>query len=140
MAVSWADKCTTSLRLDGLFWPLLAGVPVGLLFVSATQFPTKWFFFVLLGSVLGIVSLAPIDRKAYYLRLLVLTLPLEVDLNLLFHPRSIYRSTYGFLILLSYLPLAALYLIWFLRSIGRKLPLHVSTRGLVSLCGLFVSR
>jgi O-antigen ligase len=139
MAVSWAEKRTTSLRLDGLFWPLLAGVSVGLLFVSATQLPTKWFFFVLLGSLIGIVSLAPIDRKAYYLRLLVLALPLEVDLNLLFHPSSIYRSTYGFLILLNYIPLAALYLIWFLRCIAGKLPLQVSTRGLVSLCGLFVS-
>ena len=139
MTVSWAEKRATSFWSDGMLWPLLAGVPVGLLFLGATQLPSKWFFFLLLGSLIVTVSFAPIDRKAYYLFLLVLGIPMEVDLNLGFQPSSVNRSTYGFLIHASHIPLAALYLIWFARCVTAKLPWHISTRGLIPLCGLFVS-
>ncbi len=82
MAMPWTEKPVAAVCPDSILWSLLAGVPIGLLFLIVAQLESKWFFFLFLGGLTLAASLAPVDRKAYYLTLLVLSLPIGVDLNL----------------------------------------------------------
>src|SRR5262249_20608616 len=66
MTVSGREKRAGVARLDDRLWPLCLGVPVGLLFLLATQLEAKWFFFLFLGSLTFVASLVPTDRKACY--------------------------------------------------------------------------
>jgi O-antigen ligase len=112
---------------------------IGALFLAAAQLETKWFLFLLAGALVFTLSLAVPDRKTFYLILLVLAVPIGVDLNLGFQRSSIYRSTYGFAVHLSHLPLFALIVIWLARSLAARRPLHLSTTGLVPLAVLVLS-
>lgn len=139
MEVFWTEKRAVPARPVGLFWVFLAGVLVGLLFLIVAQLDTKWFLFLFFGGLIFAASLVPVDKKAFYLVLLVFTIPIGIDLNLYFQPSAFRRSTYGFLIHLSHIPLVALYLIWGFRCVAGKFLFQVSTRGLVPLSALFVS-
>ncbi len=139
MALPWTEKPGAAVCPDSLLWSLLAGVPVGLLFLVIAQLERKWFFFLFLGGLTLAASLAPVDRKAYYLILLVLSLPIGVDLNLHFQPSTFRRSIQGFSLQLSQIPLAALYVIWGFRCLTQRLPLRVSTTGLIPLLAVFTS-
>src|SRR5262249_53207392 len=105
-------------------WTIPGGISVGLLFLLAPRLQQKWFLTLFLGSLVLTASLA-FDKKAYYLALLVGSLPLGVDVNLYFHPSSVSHSTYGFLVRLSSVPLALLYLRWLAVCLTRKLPLRI---------------
>ncbi len=139
MAMPWTEKPVAAVCPDSILWSLLAGVPIGLLFLIVAQLESKWFFFLFLGGLTLAASLAPVDRKAYYLTLLVLSLPIGVDLNLHFQPSTFRRSTQGFSIQLSQIPLATLYVIWGFRCITQRLPFRVSTTGLFPLLVVFTS-
>jgi O-antigen ligase len=136
MAVAQPRDDAAPARVAGPPWWIGVGIGVGALFLVAAQLETKWFLF-LLASALGFtLSLAVPDRKAYYLTLLVLAVPIGVDLNLGFQRSSIYRSTHGFAIHLSHLPLFALVVIWLARSLAARRPLHLATTGLVPIAVL----
>lgn len=124
-------------RADGVLWWLIAGVPVGLLFLIAVQLDTRWFVFLFLGILVFAASFAPVERKAFYLALLVLTIPIKIDLHLYFQKSNVHHSTHGFLLLLHYLPLAALYVIWAGRSLSGHRSADISTRGLGPLAAFF---
>src|SRR5262249_3245721 len=120
-------------------WTIPGGISVGLLFLLASRLEQKWFLMLFLGSLVLTASLAFADKKAYYLALLVGSLPLGVDVNLYFHPSSVSHSTYGFLVRLSSVPLALLYLRWLAVCLTRKLPLRIAPTGLFPLTGFFLS-
>jgi O-antigen ligase len=121
------------------FWPFLAGVLLGLLFLAATQMPFRWFLLLFLGSLALATSLAFKDQKTYYLTFLTAALPIGVDINIAYHSSTVSHSTYGYLVRLSYIPLIALYGIWFLRCVVDKSPLRFSTTGFWPLSGFVVS-
>jgi O-antigen ligase len=137
MEISWTEKRAAPSRPGGLLWVLLTGVLIGLLFLMAAQAETKWFLSLFIGGLVFAVSLVPAGRKGLYLALLVLALPIGVDLNLYFQPSPFHHSTYGFLFLLHYLPLAALYVIWSSRCLLEHSPPGLSTRGLGPLAAFF---
>jgi len=137
MEVSWAEERAAPLRPVGVLWVFLAGVLIGLLFLIAAQLDINWFFFLFLGGLILAVSFAPVDRKAFYLTLLVLSIPVGVHLNLYFQRSPFHHSTFGFLFLLHYLPLAALYVIWSSRCLLEHSPPGLSTRGLGPLAAFF---
>lgn len=124
-------------QLETALWPLPVGALIGLLFLIALQFTTKWFLFLFLGSLIFAASLAPLDKKAFYLALLVFAISVRVGLNLYFQHSPLQHSTHGFLIQLHYLPLAALYAIWVGRCwLARSLP-GISKRGLIPFSAFF---
>jgi putative inorganic carbon (hco3(-)) transporter len=139
MGMPKAVNPAAAVRAESILWPLFAGVPVGLCFLLVAQLETKWFFFLFLGGLALTASLAPVDRKACYLTLLVFSLPLGVDLNLYFQPSPFRHSTQGFSIQLNHILLAALYIIWGFRAAIQKLPLRISTIGLMPLLAVFAS-
>lgn len=139
MAVSWTVKRTAVDRSDTLLRSLLAGVPIGLLFLLIAQLEKKWFLILFLGSLILTASFVFANKKAYYLALLVASLPIAIDVNLYFHPSTISHSTYGFPIRLTAIPLAMLYLMWGSRSLVQKLPFQASTTGLLPLAGFLMS-
>ncbi|MBF0551171.1 MAG: O-antigen ligase family protein [Deltaproteobacteria bacterium] len=123
------------------FWFFVAGVPLGLLFLTATLLEPKWFFFLFAGGLIAVGSLAVPNRKKYYLLFLALSVPVSIHLTPLFTPSSVNRSTYGLLLLISHVPLAALFFIEL--TGGRAGPSYSSSssdtskKSLVSLAGLF---
>lgn len=119
-----------------MLWPLI-GMVLGLLFLAGSLLESKWFVFLFLGSVILAASLAVRDRKGLFLALLPFTIPIGTDLNLYFQQSPFHRSTYGFLIQLSYLPLIMLLGIWVFRSISERKPFGLSTRGLGCAVGFF---
>jgi len=121
------------------FWPVLAGVPLGLLFLVASQLTSKWFLLLFLGSLALAISLAFKNQKAYYLAFLAASLPIGVDLNVFFHPSTVSHSTYGYLVRLSDIPLITLYGMWLLRCVIEKSPFRLSATGLLPLSGFLVS-
>jgi len=121
------------------FWPFLAGVLLGLLFVIATRMPFRWFLLLFLGSLVLATSLAFGNQKTYYLTFLAAALPIGVDINIAFHPSTVSHSTYGYLVRLSYIPLIILYGMWFLHCVTNKSPLKLSTTGFWPLSGFLVS-
>jgi putative inorganic carbon (HCO3(-)) transporter len=138
METSWTEeRAVPAARAVGLFWILLAGVLVGLLFLIAIQLGTQWFFTLFVGGLIFAVSLAPRNRKAFYLALLVFTIPIGVDVNLYVQRAWVHHSTHGFLFLLYYLPLLALYVIWAGRCLLEHSHPGVSTRGLAPLAAFF---
>ena len=100
------------------------------------QLNVKWFLFLFLSSLLLLVSLGVENRKNFFLVLLTLSLSVWVGMHLDFTRSSYGRSTFGFPIHFSFLPLAALYAIWGVRRATLKVQAAVSTRGLVPLAGL----
>jgi len=139
MAISWTAKRTQEVHSIGWLWPFLAGIPLGLLFLLSAQFETKWFLLLFISSLGLVVLLTLPNKKSYYLALLVMTIPIAVDLNVYFHPSAFYRSTYGFLIHLSHIPLAMLYFLWLSRCLVQRLPLKISTSALLPLTGVLLS-
>ncbi len=137
MEVAWVEQRAQATRHDTLLWYLPAGVLIGLLFLTALQLNTKWFFFLFLGTLIFAVSFAPVDKKAFYLTLLVLAVSIRVGLNFYFQRSAMHHSTHGFLIQLHYLPLAALYAIWAGRCWLAHSSPGISTRGLAPLTAFF---
>lgn len=119
-----------------LFWLLLMGVAIGLGFLLITQLSRKWFLFLFLASMLIPIALAVENRKDFFLALLTLSVPIWIGMHI--SPRKTFfgRSTFGFPIHFSFIPLTALYVTWIIKRVVHKLPGPISTRGLVSLAGL----
>lgn len=117
-------------------WPLFVGIGIGLLFLLASQLDLKWFIFLFAGAMLAGIAFLPIDRKYFFLTLLALTIPLAVDLNLMYQESPVRRSTYGIAIHLTHLPLIALFMIWGLRAVMGRIPVRLSMSGLLPLAGL----
>lgn len=120
-------------RLVGLPWWGPIGVVIGILFLLAAQLDTKWFVAILIGALIFFSSLSVVDKKVYYLTLLVFALPIKTDLNLFFQRSQIHHATSGFVLSLVHLPLIALYVIWVTRKLLRHSSSPMSTRGLMSL-------
>jgi putative inorganic carbon (HCO3(-)) transporter len=139
METSWTQERAVPARPVGPFWILLAGVLVGVLFLITIQLGTRWFFTLFVGGLILAVSLAPRNRKTFYLALLVFTIPIVVKVNLYFQRASVHHSTHGFLLLLYYLPLVALYIIWAGRCLLEHRPPGISTRGLGPLAAFFAA-
>lgn len=124
-------------RFVGLPWWVPVGVLAGLSFLVTTQLETKWFAALFIGALIVTASLAVVDKKAYYLALLVFALPIGADLNLFFQRSQIHHPTSGFVLSLVHLPLTALYLIWAGRWLVEHIPSPISTRGLMPLVAFF---
>ena len=90
------------------FW---AGVPVGLLFVLATQLDTRWFFFLFGLSLVGLVSVALPNKKDFFLVCLVFSVPIGINLHIGLTTSSFYRSTSALMVSISHIPMAALLII-----------------------------
>lgn len=117
-------------------WWILLGVCIGILFLIAAQLPKKWFAFLFASSLLIPVALAVKNRKDFFLVLLTLSVPIWVGMHLAFHKTAFGRSTFGFPIHFSFIPLAVLYVIWISNRVIWKMPGPLSTRGLLPLAGL----
>jgi putative inorganic carbon (HCO3(-)) transporter len=128
----------TSPAAGSVRW-LWAGIGVGLLFLLLTQLDAQWFVFLFIGGLVFVAALGASDRKTYYLVLLVLVLSVGIDLNLAYRPSAYRRLSYGFAIHLTYLPLAALYLIWLARAFAERDALQLSTTGLLPVTILFLA-
>jgi len=132
MNAIWTSRQTHPGQSGFKFWWFLVGVLVGLLFLLAMQLKLKWFAFLFLGSVVFLASLAAPRKKEYFLVLLVLALPVWVGKHFYFHPNPYGISTFGFPVHASFLPLAALYVIWVVRQGAAPLAI----RGLLPLAGV----
>ncbi len=119
-------------------WCLGAAVLLGLLLLLALQLSLKWFAFLLIATLLFLVSLAVEDRKKFFLILLTFSLPVWIGMHIDFTKSPYGRSTFGFPIHFSFLPLAALYVLWGVRRATLKAPAPISTRGLRPLAALFL--
>ncbi len=137
MEAVWRGTRAAPVQPVGLLVWLLAGIPIGLLFLVALQLDRKWFVSLFLGGVILAVSLAPMDRKALYLFLLAFTIPLGLDYNLFFQWRPVHHSTYGIAIILFYFPMTVLYVMWAFRCWSHHVSPGISTRGLTPLAGFF---
>lgn len=137
MEMAWTARCGATAQLKTTLWSLAVGALIGFLFLIALQFSAKWFLFLFLGSLIFAASLAPLDKKAFYLALLVFAISVRVGLNFYFQQSPVQHSTHGFLFQLHYLPLAALYAIWAGRCwSARSLP-GISKRGLAAFSAFF---
>lgn len=97
-------------------WWLALGIAIGLAFLFIADQEAKWFGVLWAGLLIGFLSLAFGDKKDFFLLVLVLCLPINIGIRLYYQPSEISRSTYGFQILLAYLPLLALYAVSLIRS------------------------
>ena len=139
MNTPWTEKPPYPLQPGSSFWWLLGGTFFGVLFLLGMQLPRKWFAFLFLAVMGGIASLAVDNKKDYYLVLFSLVLPVWIGKHFYF-TRAVYGiSTFGFPVHFSLIPLTALYVIWFIRSITRTEPAPVSTRGLIALAGVLIA-
>lgn len=119
-------------------WAPWTAVLLGVLLLLGLQLSLKWFVFLLCASLLFLVSLAVEDRKQFFLILLTFSLPVWIGMHLGFVKSPYGRSTFGFPIHFSLLPLAALYVLWGVRRAAFKAPAPISTRGLRPLAALFL--
>ena len=119
------------------FYCLLLSLAAGLFFLFVVQLPVKWFLFLFGTALFFAASIAAVDRKRFYLVLLVFALPFGLSKTLLFVRSPIFRSTFGYTVYASFGPLFVLYFIWLYRRIFRDESLPVSTRGLLPFAGLF---
>lgn len=119
-------------------WCLGAAVLLGFLLLLALQLSLKWFAFLFVATLLFLVSLAVEDRKKFFLILLTFSLPVWIGMHIGFTKSPYGRSTFGFPIHFSFLPLAALYVLWWVRRATFKAPAPISTRGLRPLAALFL--
>lgn len=119
-------------------WCLGAAIVLGVLVLLMLQLKLKWFVFLLASSLLFLVSLAVTDRKKFFLILLTFSLPVWIGMHIGFLKTPYGRSTFGFPIHFSYLPLAALYVLWGVRRAALKDAAPISTRGLRPLAALFL--
>ncbi len=119
-------------------WGLGAAVLLGLLLLLALQLSLKWCAFLLIVTLLFLVSLAVEDRKKFFLILLTFSLPVWIGMHIDFTKSPYGRSTFGFPIHFSFLPLVALYVLWGVRRATLKAPAPISTRGLRPLAALFL--
>lgn len=120
-------------------WWFWLGIAIGLVFVIVAEQELKWFGVLLAGLLVGFVSLAFADKKEFFLLLLVASLPINLGIRLGYQPSDLSRSTYGFQVLLFFLPLLALYFIWIVRSAGRQPAGALATTGLLPGALLLVS-
>lgn len=120
-------------------WWIWLGISLGLIILGLSELEFKWFAVLFLGLLTGFTGLFFIDKKQFFLSLLVLTIPLVIHLNFYYRPSELSRSSYGFQILLFDIPLLALYAIWLVRAVLQREPLNINTTGLLPLAGLFFS-
>ena len=71
-------------------WGLGAAVLLGLLLLLALQLSLKWCAFLLIATLLFLVSLAVEDRKKFFLILLTFSLPVWIGMHIDFT-----KSPYG---------------------------------------------
>ena len=121
-----------------MVWLLALGVMLGLGFLVAAQLSRKWFIFLFLLSLMGPIALTVPNRRELLLILLTLSVPVWIGMHIYYHKTPFGRSTFGFPIHFSFIPLAALYVSWIANRVVWKIPGPVSTRGLGALAGLFV--
>lgn len=119
-----------------LAWLFLLGLIIGLGFLLIVQLPWKWFVFLFLASMLIPLTLAVENRRRFFLALLTVSVPIWIGMHISPHKTTFGRSTFGFPIHFSLIPLTALYVTWIVNRVVWKLPGPLSTRGLVSLLGL----
>ncbi|MDD2901252.1 MAG: O-antigen ligase family protein [Syntrophales bacterium] len=117
-------------------WWVILGVGIGLLFLIVAQLPRKWFVFLFASILLLPVALAVKNRKDFFLVLLTLSVPIWIGMHLAFHKTPFGRSTFGFPIHFSLIPLAALLVIWISHRVIWKMREPLSTRGLLPMAGL----
>ena len=120
-------------------WWFWLGLGTGIAFLAIAEQELKWFGVLLAGLLVGFVSLAFADKKDFFLLLLVFCLPINLGIRLHYLPSDLSRSTYGFQVLLFFLPLAALYGIWALRTAGKQEQVIGPFIGLKPLLLLFAS-
>lgn len=121
-----------------MVWLLVLGVILGLGFLYAAQLSRKWFAFLFLLGLLAPIALTVPNRRELLLTLLTLSVPIWIGMHLSYHKTPFGRSTFGFPIHFSFIPLAALYVTWIANRVVWKIPGPVSTRGLGALAGLFI--
>lgn len=136
MNLPWTETGTIPAPPRLSRWWIFMGVIIGLLFLVAIQLPRKWFVFSFASSLIFIFSLALERKREFFLCLLVFSVPFWIGMHIDYHKTPFGRSTFGFPIHSSFIPLAALYLIWATRRVFWKIPAPISTRGLLPLAGL----
>ena len=136
MNLPWTETGTIPAPPRLSRWWIFMGVFIGLLFLVAMQLPLKWFVFLFVFSLILIGSLALEKKREFLLCLLVLSVPFWIGMHIDYHKTPFGRSTFGFPIHSSFIPLAVLYLIWATRRVFWKIPAPISTRGLLPLAGL----
>lgn len=136
MNLPWTETGTIPAPPRLSRWWIFMGVVIGLLFLIGMQLPRKWFVFLFASSLLLIFSLSLERKREWFLCLLVLSVPFWIGMHIDYHKTPFGRSTFGFPLHFSFIPLAALYLIWASRRVLWKTPAPISTRGLLPLAGL----
>jgi putative inorganic carbon (hco3(-)) transporter len=129
---------TASPNVESPYRWAFAGSALGVLFLTAMQLDPKWCAMVLGAVLVGTISLGIRDPKAYYLVLLSLSLPVFLDVNVAFQRSVFYRSTYGFLIYVSQIPLLLLLLVDGYRWLLEGRPFARILHGKGPLLGFFL--
>lgn len=137
MNMPWTTKNTAAAPTDHhLAWVLL-GIILGAVFLVLTTIPRRFFLTFFLGLVILAVTAMVRDRKRFYLVLLILTMPVLFSKTFAFTQSPVFRTSYGFTVWLSYLPMMALYVIWIFRTVAWKQSFPMSTTGLLPFAGLY---
>ncbi len=114
----------------GLFFLLLVELQLNL--------PMKFFLTFFAGSLLFTVSLIVPDKKKFYLVLMVFALAIGLSKTFAFSRSYIFRSTFGYTVYASFVPLIPLYFIWLYRAMFREEGLPLCTRGLFIFICIFI--
>lgn len=118
---------------------MLAGVPVGFLFLLAGSLEVRWFLVILVGACFALVSLFFEDKKLFYLVLFCASISMGLVLHVGFKPSSVYRSTHAFLVSLCHIPLLATMALHMFRSYRDGAPVFTTRAALVAATFLFVA-
>ncbi|MCE5335313.1 MAG: O-antigen ligase family protein [Desulfobacteraceae bacterium] len=117
---------------------LLLSVLAGILFLVIVQLPVKFFLAGFGGLLLLAVTAAVPDKKKLFLALMILALPFGVSKTFGFTFSSVFRSTFGYTVYASFLPLVPLYFIAFYRRIFNDESILMPSRGMLPLTGLLI--
>jgi O-antigen ligase len=123
----------------GIFPWMLAGIPVGFLFLLASTLDMRWFLVLLVGAGIALVSLFFQDKKLFYLILYSATISMGLVLHLGLKPSSIYRSTHAFLVSLCHIPLLAVIALHLLHAYRDGRPVFKTRAALAVATLLFVA-
>lgn len=124
-------------RPVGIYFFLLS-ILAGLLFLVLVQLPIKWFLTLFAGILFLIISASVTDKKKFYLFFLISALPIALTKTFLFTKSDIFRSTFGYTVYASMVPLFALYFIWIYRRVFSGMSSPFNLKGLAPFALLFL--
>lgn len=123
-------------KFQNTLW-LATGLVLGLGILSILKFDTEWRMFLTIGLAMPFVLMMSRDIKQVCLALLILSIPINADVNFIYLPHHGGASGLG--INLIDVPLLCLYLLWIIeRARDRKSLTEKATPAMFPLTGFFI--